>query len=253
MEVIVNSLTKIVVNIPHFAFLLIGLFIAKYFFDLTTPYKFNDELTEKDNTAFGVCLSGYLVGTGIALTGVLFGTSELLTKDNLIGIVIGLVAVIILMRLSVVINDLAILYRFSITKELIQDRNVGTGFVVAGSCIATGLMLNGVLSGHSENLLLSIRDIAIYWALGQVILIIGGFLFQLITRYDLHKIIGDEDNIPAGISFGGFLVALGIITRNSLFGATSHLLDEIINHVGAQESGPASDQHPFSSPEICHI
>jgi len=236
MEVIIDSFVKIVTGMPRFALLLIGLLIAKYFYDLTTPYKFSDELTEKDNPAFGVSLAGYLIGAGIALTGAIFGSSADLGSE-IVGISVVIILTIILMRLSVIINDLAILYRFSITKELIQDRNVGTGFVVAGSCIATGWILNGVLSGHSENLLTGIRDIAIYWALGQVILIGGGVLFQLITRYDIHHVIGKEDNIPAGISFGGFIVALGIITRSALVGATSHLVEEILTTLVFAVSG----------------
>lgn len=227
MEVIVASLGKILESMPYFGILLVCLFVAKWFFDLTTPYKFSSELTDKDNPAFGVCLAGYLIGSGIALTGVLFGTNGSI-GDDIVGIIIGSVATIVLIRLSVLINDLAILHKFAIHKELIEDRNVGTGFVVAGSCIATGWMLNGVLSGHSESMLLVVRDIIVYWTLGQVILITGGFLFQMITKYDIHKIIGDEDNLPAGISFGGFLVALGIITRSALFGATSNLGEEIL-------------------------
>ncbi len=227
MEVVTATLIKILAGMPHLAILLVGLFLAKLFFQVTSRYKFSEELTAKDNPAFGVCLSGYLVGTGIALYGALFGATGILTEDAA-GILVGVVAIIILMRLGVVVNDAAILFRFSIRKELSHDRNVGTGFVVAGSCIATGWMLNGVLSGVSTSLLTSIRDIVVYWALGQVILILGGILFQFITRYDVHKIIGGENNLPAGISFGGFLVALGIITRNALFGATSRLGEEIL-------------------------
>ncbi len=228
MEVIVVSFVKVLSGMTQFAVLLVGLLLAKYLFDWTTSFKFNVELTEKDNPAFGVCLAGYLIGSGIALSGIAFNSSANVSMiENVVSISVVMVLTLILMRLSVVINDRAILHRFSVTKELIHDKNVGTGFVVAGSCIATGWMLNGVLSGESSSLLIGLRDMVVYWALGQVILIAGGFLFQLITRYDLHKVIGDEDNMPAGISFGGFLVALGIITHNALVGATSHLADEI--------------------------
>jgi len=132
------------------------------------------------------------------------------------------------MRISLFINDMAILHNFSIKKEISSDRNSGVGFVVAGTSIATGFMLNGVFSGYSDTFLIGLRDIVIYWIVGQVILIIGGFLFQMITKYDMHKVIGIDDNLPAGISFGGFLVALGMITRNALYGASSQIGEEII-------------------------
>jgi uncharacterized membrane protein YjfL (UPF0719 family) len=76
-------------------------------------------------------------------------------------------------------------------------------------------------------LLQGIIDIAVYWALGQAILVAGGFVFQLITSYDVHQVIEEDDNVPAGISFGGFLAALGIITGGALAGATGNLGDEI--------------------------
>lgn len=227
MEVIITAALKILSGMPGFGVLLVGLILAKFFFDLTTSFKFSEQLTQKDNPAFGVCLSGYLIGSGIAISGAVFGSSAASAFDWA-GISVSVITAIVLMRLSVVINDRAILYSFRINKELIEDRNVGTGFVVAGSCIATGWMLNGVLSGYSESLLTGLRDTVVYWALGQVFLILGGFLFQAITSYDYHKVIGDEDNMPAGLSFAGFLTAIGIITRNALYGASSQLWDEIL-------------------------
>ena len=72
--------------------------------------------------------------------------------NELIGILLfGLIS-IILLRLSMVINDWIILYKFKITHEITKEKNVGTGYVVGGMCIATGLMLSGVLSGESEGI-----------------------------------------------------------------------------------------------------
>ncbi len=227
MDALIATFLHVLDGMTHFLFLLIGLFIAKLFYDWTTPYKFSHELTEKDNPAVGVSLAGYLIGAGIALGGALYSPSMSLLTD-FAEVTLVAITTIVLMRISVYINDLAILHSFKITKELVTDRNTGVGFVVAGSSIATGLMLNGVLSGHSPTLAISIRDICVYWAVGQTILVLGGLFFQMITPYDVHHIIGEEDNMPVGISFGGFLVALGIITRNALYGASSNLADETI-------------------------
>jgi uncharacterized membrane protein YjfL (UPF0719 family) len=205
-----DAINEILTKMPNFGLLLVGLILSKYFFDMTTKYKFDTELTENDNPAFGVALAGYLFGSGIALSGAVFGVGFSLTEDA-IHIAIMSVLIIVLMRVSVIINDLAILYKFSISKELIEDKNVGTGFVLAGGSIATGCMLNGALR-----------------TIGQVILILGGLLFQAITRYDIHKVIGEDNNLAAGLSFGGFLAAQGIIIRNALYGASSNIVDEII-------------------------
>jgi uncharacterized membrane protein YjfL (UPF0719 family) len=222
-----DAINEILTKMPNFGLLLVGLILSKYFFDMTTKYKFDTELTENDNPAFGVALAGYLFGSGMALSGAVFGAGFSLTEDA-IHIAIMSVLIIVLMRVSVIINDLAILYKFSISKELIEDKNVGTGFVLAGGSIATGCMLNGALSGQSDTIASSVVDIIIFWTIGQVILILGGLLFQAITRYDIHKVIGEDNNLAAGLSFGGFLAAQGIIIRNALYGASSNIVDEII-------------------------
>lgn len=227
MEILVEAVKKIMEMIPNFGLLLIGIILSKFFFDLTTKFKFDRELTENDNPAFGVALAGYLFGSGIGLSGAVFGAGYSLVGDA-IHIAAMSIIVMLLMRISVLINDGAILHKFSISKELIEDKNIGTGFVLAGSSIATGCMLNGVLSGQSESFASSLIDIVIFWSIGQVILITGGVVFQLITKYDIHKVIGTDDNLAAGLGFGGFLTALGIIVNNALYGASSNLVDEVI-------------------------
>lgn len=229
-----DVLTAIMEGMPYLTIVLVFLLLAKVFYDKTTSFHFNDELTEKDNPAFGICLAGYLVGVGIALAGSLYGTGSTQEEgfsdsivNDLISIFISGIATILLMRLSIFINDKAILYRFRIEKEMIEDRNIGTGFVVAGGCLATGFMLNGVMHGESGSFLMVIRDILVYWLVGQILLVVSGFVFQKITSYDVHKTIGEDDNIPAGISFGGFLVGIGIIVRSALAGASSDLWEEL--------------------------
>ena len=227
MQIMIDSVTEILAKMPNFGFLLIGLILSKYFFDLTTKFKFDTELTENDNPAFGVALAGYLFGSGIALSGAVFGAGISL-KEDAVHIAIMSVMVIFLMRVSVLINDWAILYKFSISKELIEDKNVGTGFVLAGGSIATGCMLNGALSGQSETFAAGLIDIIIFWSIGQVILMVGGIIFQAITHYDIHEVIGKDHNLAAGLSFGGFLTAQGVIIRNALYGASSNIAEEVI-------------------------
>lgn len=220
-------------RLPFFAILLVALFIGKIVYQKTTRFHFDDELTEKDNPAFGVHLALYLLGLMIALGGTVYGG---VSFDSIYYLALFLFCMlsIVLMRLSVLINDKVILGKFSIEKEMIQDRNVGTGFVVGGSCIATGLVINGSLSGESvgtnliEWLTRACLDVCIYFAVGQVVLIIGAKVFESIIRYDIHKSIEEDDNMAAGISFGGYLVALGIIMRSALVGATSNLGIELL-------------------------
>ncbi len=227
MDIALVSLEKVVQSIPYFAAMAVLLFVGKAVFGLTTKYNVNDEVTEKDNPAFGTFLCLYLLGIAIAVSGLMFGVGVEDPVADFVNIGVFGIAAIILIRLSIVINDKLILSKFSVYKEITEDQNVGTAFVVGGGCVATGFMMYGALSGESASLLTGLRDLVIYWAVGQAILIVGGMIFQAITSYDVHKSIGDDDNLAAGLSFGGFLVAIGIILRSALQGASSDLAAEI--------------------------
>ena len=103
----------------------------------------------------------------------------------------------------------------------VQDR------VVAGSSVATGLILLGAQTGMSGSWILGVRDILVYWFAGQVILIVGGLFFQLVTSYDVHGVIEHDDNEAAGWSFCGWLIALGIIICTALKGASGNIILEL--------------------------
>jgi len=236
MEPFVDTGMKILVSIPYFGVLVLFLFLGKVVFNKTTSYDIDEELTERDNPAFGTLMSLFFVALAIALGGLLFGTTYNLV-DDMIGFAVYGVISLIMMRLSIVINDVFILNKFSVHDEIVKDRNVGTAFVVGGSCIATGFMINGALSGESLSLVRGIFDLFIYFCIGQLLLIVAGWIFQKITSYDIHHVIGEDNNAAAGLSFGGFLAAVGIITKTALSGATSNLGAELITTAMLAVSG----------------
>lgn len=230
MQTVLLTLQRLADSLPYLAITLALLMLGKVVYSFTFGHKFREQLLEKDNPALGVCFAGYFIGLGIAIAGSLFGADlDHVPPMNIVGVglnpqgllvvLVGGLSAIVLMRLSILVNEKLILYRFSIDKEMTQDRNVGTALVVAGSCLATGLMLNGVLSGPSDSLWTGLLDTAVYWVAGQAILIVGALVFQRVAGYDVQATIEVKDSIPAGISFGGFLVGLGIIARASLAGA----------------------------------
>jgi uncharacterized membrane protein YjfL (UPF0719 family) len=226
-EILTAPLAVFFSALPLFALAFVLLLLGKEFFDRTTPYSIDTEITGRDNAAFGLCLSGYLLGLAIALAGGFSGTGTDLFYDLGILLVNG-IASILLLRASIYVNDKWILSQFSVDREMIQDRNAGTGAVVAGTCIATGLLLNGILTGESAGYVSAVRDVLIYWVCGQILLIAGGQVFQWITSYDVHRVVGKEDNVPAGVSFGGFMVGLGFVARAGITRAQSHVFSELV-------------------------
>lgn len=243
-----EQLIELLVKIPFVAVMFIFLWLGKWFYDLTTPYRFAHELTERDNTAFGAHLGLYLIGLLFALGGTLYGGIAY-TRLAFIAVVVFSLLAVLLVRLSVWLNDKLILGAFDINKEMIHDRNLGTGLVVGGGCVATGLTINGALSGESAlstavydpaGILWLGRacfDVVVYFLVGQALLVVGAWVFRGITTYNAHEELEKHHNIAVGLAFGGFLVGLGIIVRASLVGAGPDLVIEVLRTLAIAAAG----------------
>ena len=227
MNAFSGTLEFIVENLPYFAAGLVLLFVGKLFYNLSTRYDIDQEVAEAQNPAVGVSFAGYLVGLAFVLAATVRGAGGNL-GDALLGIAISGGLGIVLVRASMLINDKLILHSFLVRKELAEEKNIGTGWVVAGTSVATGLILAGVMSGQSDGYGGLVRDILIYWAVGQAILVIDGLVFQAITRYDVHDLIENQHNPAVGVSFGAFLVAQGLIIKTAVSGAGNDLGPELL-------------------------
>jgi uncharacterized membrane protein YjfL (UPF0719 family) len=192
--------------------------IGKLVYDWTTPtYNVKEELVEKDNTALAIALIGYYFALVLAIGGVMSGDSRGLDGD-LIDIAIYGPLTIILLNLSRILNDRLILRKFRVRDELIEDQNTGTGAVVFAGYIATGLVINGAVSGVAVlDATGSVISTVVFWALSQIALIAAEFIYDTITSYDIHEEI-ERENVAAGIAFGGALIALGNILRHAASG-----------------------------------
>jgi len=183
--------------------------IAKVLNDFFTPYSLDNELFCRDNLALAVSFCGYLGGVSIVFVGALMGPSK--------GILMDLVYVggytlsgVVLLNLCLIINDKCILYRFSNTKEIITDRNVGTGAAQMGSYIATGLILAGSIYGEGGGP----ETMLTFFVLGQGVLILFSWVYSRLLPYNLQDEI-EKDNATAGISFSGALIAVGIVLMHA--------------------------------------
>lgn len=181
-------------------------FIGKVINDLLhREYKLNFELVEKDNAALALAVVGYYFGLVLAIGGTIAGPSAGLVEDLYDLIIYGILS-IILLNISWFLCDKLILYKFRVSEELIRDHNQGTGVVSAGISVASGFIIYGAVSGEGG----SIWTVLVFWALGQVLLILAGLVYELITPYNIHEEI-EKDNVAAGVSFAGALVSIGII------------------------------------------
>ena len=190
-------------------------FLGKIVYQLFHPrVKVAYELVENDNLAFAFAHVGYFIGLLLAIGSVMVGESEGLVND-LIGIgSYGLLS-IVLLNLSLIINDKIILSKFDLEKEVFNDKNVGTGIVEGANAIATGLVVMGAITGEGFGEAGPIVNILIYWISGQVILFITSKIYNLMTSYDIHDHI-EKGNTAVAVGYSGAIISIGNLINNAL-------------------------------------
>ncbi|ODS24102.1 hypothetical protein AB835_05050 [Candidatus Endobugula sertula] len=193
------------------AYLLIFL-VANFIYDKKVSYDVKQEIVEKDNGAVAISLAGYLVAISIIFIAGVIGPSKGVLQDLFIIIQYSLLG-IILLYVAHIVNDKLILNQFNNVKELVNDQNTGTGVVQAASYIASGLIIAGAIHGEGGGILTTIT----FFALGQLVLVIFSKIYDLITSFNLHDEI-EDDNFSVGIAFSGTLIALGIILSKASAG-----------------------------------
>lgn len=201
--------------IKALAFIILYLFLfllAKWFKSLSISYKLNDELAERDNPAIGLAMAGYYLATAAIFVGALIGPSQGLMHDLMVVGGYSLLGLVFL-NLARWFNDIAILRRFSDTEQLVRERNVGVGAVHFGAYLATGLVAAGAISGEGGGVLSAV----VFFVLGQLSLLFFSLIYERFSSYDIHAELMQQ-NLAAGIAFGGNLVALSILITNAAAG-----------------------------------
>lgn len=227
LEEIRTIISTLPAGLIYISLSIIILSLAKILKNFLSPYDVNVELTAKDNPALGISITGYYLAVLIILIGVIYHPEDteyhnkyeltILLKD--LALTLGYSTLgIILLNLAHFLVDKMVLTKFSTRKEIIEDRNSGTGAVEFGSYIASGLIIAGAVNGETgSNWYFGIVTTLVFFTLGQLILIIFARFYQVITGYDIHDEI-EKDNVSAGIALGGNLIAMGIIILNSVAG-----------------------------------
>ena len=206
-------LGTIVLGFVYLLSALVLFVIGKLLFDLThRKFALREQLIERDNLAFALAVGGYVLGLTFALGGAMSGPSISLTV-NLIDIFLYGVIAIVLLNISVWINDWLILDRFSGEKEIIQDQNCGVGAIEAANHVAVGLIIYGTLAAGGH-----VLQVCVFWALGQVTLIAAAKVYGWMAPFDVHDAL-ERDNVAVGTAFAGMLLGIGNIVRFAAQGA----------------------------------
>jgi uncharacterized membrane protein YjfL (UPF0719 family) len=189
--------------------------IGKIAYKLLHPnINIQQELVENDNFAFIISYVGFFAALTIAIGGAIVGESYGFTTDIKQIFIYGIGATFLLLIAGWISNKV-ILHKFDLKKEIITDKNEGSGVIEAAIFMANGFILYGALIGESETLLQGITTFIVYWFIGNIVLIIASKIFISWMSYNIHDAI-EKDNVAAGVSFAGAIIAIGIITMNAI-------------------------------------
>ncbi len=204
---------NLILGVIYIAVFFLLFFAGKIVYNLLhREFDLNKELVENDNPAVCLAITGYYAGLVMCLGGAVAGPSNGLVSDLLDLVIYGILG-IVLLNISIYLCDMIILYKFKIKDELLRDRNQGTGAVIFGVALASGFIIYGSISGEGGN----IWTASAFWLMGQILLFVAAWFYNLITPFDIQKQI-EKDNVAAGISFAGALIAVGIVVGLSAEG-----------------------------------
>lgn len=211
-----EELTWALYGFGFVVYAIIFLLVAKEVFDLVSPYRLNVQLSEKDNPAVGIVLTGYLLGVIAVLGGVFSGDSsgELTLSRFLLDLgPVALYSVVgmLLLLVSGLINDFVILRHFRNTTEIVEKRNVGVAVIVAAGYIGSGLIVAGGIFGSVD-----LISAVVAFLVGQAALVLFAFIYQVATSYDDQKELSEAQNTAVGIAFGGNILAFSLIIMQGL-------------------------------------
>jgi uncharacterized membrane protein YjfL (UPF0719 family) len=191
---------------------LLALKLGKWINDEVTPYSIDEQIISLQNLALATSYLGYTLAITIIYIGALLGPSEGFIAD-LLKVSGYSVLGIILLNVARGINNRLILYKFHNITEVIDQQNVGTGSVQAGSYIASALIIAAAIHGEGGSLLTAL----VLFAVAQLAMVGMTYVYNKITPFDIHHEI-EQGNVAAGIAFSGSLIGVGILLSKGVSG-----------------------------------
>ncbi len=237
------NLTSILTDIAQaMIYVLLGtgcIWLSKKLDDYRTRDFDDDVHIDNGNLAVGLRRAGLYLAAALALSGTMTGgaSNENLLLDFL-QLVLDALMIIGFLFASRFINDTVMLYGISNDSECIREfidasgqkrvGNTAVGIVEACMYIATGLILRGSFMGDGGSFVQSLLSALLFFVLGQVVLLLFGLIYQLITPFDVREEI-KKNNPAAALGLGGVLISLSIVVMSSIAGPFTGWINDIEN------------------------
>jgi uncharacterized membrane protein YjfL (UPF0719 family) len=213
------EVTHVLVALAQVVLGILVLVIARLAKGVLSPYRMDDEMTAKDNPAFGLAIAGYYLAAVAIYIGaaraaplpVDAGTAGLVQTlaVNLGWTMGGIVA----LAFSRWVMDAALVSGARCSDEIVRNRNLAAGAVECGVYVASGI----VLAGASREPGGSVVTALVFFLLSQIVLLLFGRLYQAWAGYGIAREIR-SGNLAAGAAFGLTLIALSLLMLKATSG-----------------------------------
>lgn len=173
-----------------------------------------------DNIPEAIRRAGLFIGAAIALSAPLVNGSQGSFVDDLILTVLDAIAILVLMLITVVLNDKVYISHLD-NGDAIINNNAVVGSIEAGAYIATGLVLYGSFVGSGPWI-----SSIVFFILTQTVLFLIMKLYSLQASYNLKEAISDN-NLSAGIVIACMFICYGILLSTAVRGDFTDWMHDI--------------------------
>lgn len=212
------DLAPLTLSLAHVVLGVLALIIAKLLKGVLSPYRTDEELTTKDNPAFGLATAGYYLAVAAIYIGAVrpVAAEDVGTAGALLALGLNLawaVAGIVALSFSRWLMSRFLVTGTQCSDEIVANRNVAAGAVECGVYLAAGLVLAGSLREPGGSVVTALA----FFLLSQLVLLVLGRLYQAWAGYGIAKEICGG-NLSAGVAFGLTLVALSLLMLKATSG-----------------------------------
>ena len=141
---------SIALPLAHVILGVIVLILAKYALQLLSPYALDQEMTTKDNPAFGLAVSGYYAGVVLIYIAAALAAGPLPTDSGPRGVLVALASDlayalcgVLALNASRWVFDRVLVSHVRNDTEIAANRNTGAGALECGGYLASAIVLGG--------------------------------------------------------------------------------------------------------------
>lgn len=210
---------------------IIALFVSlKYVKGWVSNLHANDEITEKDNFAFGLSFAAGLAGLAIVLTGVTSGAfADSLSQEALQMAGYGLIG-IVLIKIGHFFQDKVALQKVDLHQEIIRG-NITAALIDFGHIVSVAIVIRSALIWVLTEGWQALPIVVAAFVIGNIcMLLVSQYRVQLFKQTNrggdcLQQAI-KENNIAVGIRYAGFLIG-SALALTAATGIAPYVADNI--------------------------